>query len=885
MTARSGTRCVTRSPPSRSVEIVAVARDADEAIRLTHERHPDVVLLDVRMPKGGGVRAAREIRREDLGVRIVAFSAGHSREAVLEMLDAGATGYVAKGISADDLITAVHRSYTGDYCLSPVATQQLAVAVNDQASDVRLLASIVENSTLAICSTDVEGKVTTWNPGAERLYGYTADEIIGRKLDVIVPEDDEWGPGEWIRRVLAGERPPPVIEADRIAKGGRRVRVSISASPLRDRSGALIGVSAIAADVSELNRAREALVVGEARHRQILDATLEGVWTLGVDATTTYVNPAMAAMLGCEPQDMVGRTMFDFVPAEMTEEVQAQLELHREGTAITREVPMRSVDGRDFCVSISASPIFDPSGEYSGATALVTDVTARKETEAEMLRLATLVESSADAIMSLTPDGRIQTWNRGAQQLYGYRATEAIGRHASKLLAEDPVSRNRLIQEVGRDGHQVQIDCRDLHKYGRLIDVSVIDSPILDATGEVIGIARVARDMTEHRAARRRESEAREFLTAITANMAEGLVALDADGRVLFLNRAAEQILGWSEDELLGRSLHDSIHFRHGDGTPFPEVECPIVRSREEHKTVQIDDDVFVCAGGRTIPVAYSSAPLQLTDTHGVVVVFRDITQQKADADRRAAEQNMLTWVGRIRDALDDGRFVLHAQPIIDLRTGKTVQHELLLRMRDRNDDSRVIPPGDFLPAAERFGLIEEIDAWVVREAAEIAGRGHPVEFNLSAQSLNNPDLVGTIADAFHAAGVRPEDVVCEITETALLKNEHAGHAFAHHLASLGFKLALDDFGTGYGGFTYLTMLPITYIKIDRSFVRQLPESNENQHIVQAIISLAAGFGRKTVAEGIEDQETLELLKEMGVDYGQGYHIGVPAPLEERFGS
>ena len=257
-------------------------------------------------------------------------------------------------------------------------------------------------------------------------------------------------------------------------------------------------------------------------------------------------------------------------------------------------------------------------------------------------------------------------------------------------------------------------------------------------------------------------------------------------------------------------------------------------------------------------------------------VVVSDICQSTPEP---GAGERSTTWPQRIRDALSDERFVLYAQPIIGLITGETAKHELLIRML--GDDGEVISPGQFLSAAEVSGLIVDIDRWVAREAVRFASRGHAVQLNLSAHSLAAPDLVDDFRSELSQSGVDPSLIVVELTETALVDNEHATELFRAHIAKLGCKLALDDFGSGYGGFRYLKRLPVDYLKIDTEFVRALPTEKCSQHIVKAVVSLARDFGIETVAEGVEEEVTLELLRELGVEYAQGYAIGRPLPAAD----
>ena len=187
--------------------------------------------------------------------------------------------------------------------------------------------------------------------------------------------------------------------------------------------------------------------------------------------------------------------------------------------------------------------------------------------------------------------------------------------------------------------------------------------------------------------------------------------------------------------------------------------------------------------------------------------------------------------------------------------------------------------PGEFLPCAERFDLIQMVDKWVVARAVELAAAGHRVEVNLSAKTICDQTQVGWIERAVLGSGAPPQNLIFEITETAAAENLTAARAFAQRLRELGCAFALDDFGVGHGTFTYLRHLPVDYLKIDIQFVRNLLTDEDDQQVVRAIVGVAKQFGIKTIAEGVEDEATLQKLRRMGVDYAQGYHIGRPAPL------
>jgi diguanylate cyclase (GGDEF)-like protein len=254
-----------------------------------------------------------------------------------------------------------------------------------------------------------------------------------------------------------------------------------------------------------------------------------------------------------------------------------------------------------------------------------------------------------------------------------------------------------------------------------------------------------------------------------------------------------------------------------------------------------------------------------------------------ADGDWQAQVESRIGWHQRIREALDNDLFVLHAQPILDLVTDEVSQYELLLRML--GPDGEVIAPSVFLDIAERSGLIQDIDRWVVRRAIEMladhraAGRELRLEVNLSGKAFADRELLTMIQSDLMDSGVDPANLVLEVTETAAIANITDAQKFVRTLQAIGCGFALDDFGVGFSSFSQLKHLPVDYLKIDGSFVQDLAANAVDQRLVQAIVSVARGLGKKTIAEFVGDAETVRLLKQYGVDYAQGYHIAQPAPL------
>ena len=368
-------------------------------------------------------------------------------------------------------------------------------------------------------------------------------------------------------------------------------------------------------------------------------------------------------------------------------------------------------------------------------------------------------------------------------------------------------------------------------------------------------------------------------MRAVAESMGESLFVLDDAGKLTFVNPAGSGLLGWSEAELAGRDMHEVAHVQLGGASQHLRDACPIIAPRAAGQVSRVDDDVFTRRDGSVVPVAYTAAPfITSAGAGGTVVVVRDISRQKAKELRLRDGLRHLSWAERIGEGLDQERFVLYAQPIVDLATAKTAAHELLIRMRVAG--GRIIAPGQFLPTAEEVGLILQIDEWVAHRAAEFAGRGHTVTMNLSGASLARPDMADVIESALAGQSADPANLVLEFTETSLLRDEAGARRFSERIVGLGVLIALDDFGTGYGGFTYLQRVRVHYLKIDGEFVRGIRSDSASRHVVRAAVSLAGAFGQQTVAEGVERRASVNLLSDLGVDYGQGYALGRPAPAE-----
>lgn len=280
-----------------------------------------------------------------------------------------------------------------------------------------------------------------------------------------------------------------------------------------------------------------------------------------------------------------------------------------------------------------------------------------------------------------------------------------------------------------------------------------------------------------------------------------------------------------------------------------------------------------------TAEVAVRSAKGRGGDTH---IVFNDLD---ASVMRRRED---LDQVGQLQAALLENRFQLYAQRIVSLQEMENrPRYEILLRMLD--EDGTVLAPDRFLSAAERYQMMSSIDRWVVRRAMDMLSTSDNLleinlasfSINLSVQSINDKEFPAFVEQCVHDSGISPDTFCFEITESAVMRNLDKAQDILHRFASLGCRLALDDFGTGQCSFAYLRDLPVQYVKIDGSFVRDILENPLSEAIVESVARISRVIHARTVAEYVENDTIMSRLRELGIDFAQGYRIGKPKPLDD----
>jgi len=716
--------------------------------------------------------------------------------------------------------------------------------------------------------SDGSGRIVEVNEAWCTVVGYDREEIVGLRPPY------PWWP-EDRHEEIAG-----MFEASKAARSarwelrfrrrdGRSFPASVATSALVSGAGDFAGFASVLRDSSDERRERERLRAAEARLRQaqrmaeigsfeIDDRAGQAQWSeelFHLVGLPPHENPQALAEARARLAEPDGRRLNEVADATRADGRPREL-VHR----YRRGDELRMAETR-------IEPLSDEHGERRGLRGTMQDITERCQAKAEIHLQAHLLDAVDVGVVATDLAGVITHWNRGAQRALGWNAGDAVGRLVTEVaaVADRPGTMTNVLDELRRTEQwegELTVSRRDGTTFPGYVRAALFH----DIDGAAAGIVGVCVDVSARVETERRLRAASDYQRAITDNMGEGLYTLDVEGRLIYLNRAGEALLGWRSSDLEGEVMHDVIGGRRLDGD-----------------AVRSDEHVFVRQDATELPVEVSAVPFEVADgVRGTVVVFKDISERKErerDLERQLAQ---ISWVGRLRTALAEDRFELYAQPIVDLATGTRVQHELLIRLRD--EDGTLIAPGQFLPTAECFGLIGEIDRWVAAKGIGYAACGHPVELNISAQSLGSPDLLNVIRGELHRTGADPDLLAFEVTETALVQDAAAAERFITGLRELGCRVALDDFGTGYGGFTYLKRLPVTDLKIDIEFVRDLTESAASREVVRAVVSLARGFGQRTIAEGVEDLDTMDLLRELGVDCAQGFAIARPAPVSDVLG-
>lgn len=689
-------------------------------------------------------------------------------------------------------------------------------------------------------------------------------------------------------------------------------------------------------ELNERKQAEQALSFSEKKfsgafHSSPVMMTLEDEDHRLVDA-----NQAFCDALGYSREEVLGRTVSELNMWVTDDDPETFRKLAQEQKGLKGvEIPFRRRSG-EIGVVLTSSEKFEANDTvYELSSGL--DITERKQMEDQLFEEKELAQvtlhSIGDAVITTNVHAQIEYLNPIAENLTGWKNADAVGQdlvnvfrvinEESRQPVIDPVK--RCLQEgsvVGLANHSVLLSL-DGNEY------SINDSaaPIRNRKGDVIGAVLVFHDISEERRlslqvahdarhdsltglVNRREFEKRlerALAGAKERNQSHVLCYLDLD-QFKIINDTAGHAAG---DEMLKQisSLlgdlfrqRDTVARLGGDEFGLLIENC------------QMDDAMVICDKILTeinkLQFVWDDHSFHIGVSIGVVPIMSEkenigqllsqadiacyaakdlgrnrVCVYEADDGDTIQRHSAIIQAARMRDAITRNQFLLYCQPIVflaDEHPGFRI-YEVLLRMV--NDDNELVMPNVFIPPAERYGLMPAIDQWVIRETFSAMSRHDvgmmQVAINLSGNSLGDENFLNDVLQQFDESPVHPGQICFEITETAAIQHLSKAQKFIKEFRERGGKIALDDFGSGFSSFRYLQSLPVDYIKIDGAFVREMVSNPGDQAMVEAITSVAHTLGIQVIAEHATDQETVDLLWEIGVEGAQGYGIGYPTPVED----
>ncbi len=655
-----------------------------------------------------------------------------------------------------------------------------------------------------------------------------------------------------------------------------------------------------------------------------------------------YANRQFASFVGVDGGELIGRRLADLVPPEYSELVSENIRrrIAGESAAERYEIDMVGLQGQMTRLEIASTPV----ETERGTALLITGVEILPTMTAQALRLpveaaaeprALALDSLAEAIIATDKDGRITYLNPAAEQLTGSAADAASGKLLEEIVSLVDETDRRLLSDPVHQalttGAAVNLSRRALmlsRASGSERSIELSASPIRNPARELVGAVVMLHDVTEMRGLTRQMSyqaahdaltglvNRREFERRLEEAIESGhrgdgqhvLCYLDLD-RFKLVNDTSGHLAGDSMLREVAKLLRDAVRDSDtvgrlgGDEFGILLVGCPLEKARQiaddvtravgDHRFVWRDKIFNIGASIGLVEISRESGTLEellaAADTAcyvakkqgtGRVVVY------SARDEALARHTGEIQWLQRLQSALKENRFHLYQQVIVaahDDDGGPAM--EVLVRLHDESGHD--LPPAEFMRAAERYRLMGLVDRWVVQTTLAALGRGaiavpprHSVAINISGQTLGDLQFLEFVVECLDSTGVTPGQVCFEIAESAVIANLDHARRFVGVLHGMGCQFALDDFGSGVGSFSNLKTLPLDYLKIDGSFIRNLARDSVNQAMVTAMIKLARTLNFKVIAEQVEDSSAEEAARRMGVDYLQGYAIGRPQPLE-----
>jgi diguanylate cyclase (GGDEF)-like protein/PAS domain S-box-containing protein len=692
---------------------------------------------------------------------------------------------------------------------------------------------------------------------------------------------------------------------------------------------------AIIQDITERQRAEEELRASLAQRKLILDNVPAMICYLDSQCRVQYANRQYAEFHASKPDALEGRMLQDIIGADDWAEAQPRLARAFGGETVTARIRRRrQTDGSLRELDLSLVPNRDEQGRVVGVYAMLHDVTRRRRAEESLRLLERALESSANSVMITRPTDHGQEIvyvNPAFERITGYSREEVIGRNPRLLHREDRDQPGiEALRMAVREGRETSALIRDYRKDGTLFWNEVRVAPVRDEAGRVTHFIGISSDVSE-RIRYQEEIERNANYDSLTGLPNRNLLKDRLTQAVLKAERSQQPMAVMYLDVDHLKRINDSFGHLVGDRViaAIGSRLAGAVRSGDTVARVGGDEFVIVLADLKREEDAahvaskvlnFVSTPLKV-DTHEFVLSasaglalypkdgrdaatllqHADTALYRAKEDGRdcfrffAAEMNarVVRFVHleeALRRALQENEFGLQYQPIVRLRSGAMVGAEALIRWQ--RADGSAISPGEFIPVAEGSGLIVPLGRWVLATATQQVAawnrrRREPlfVSVNISARQFRDPRLVEVVRETLAAARLDPAMLKLEITETAMMQDVEAGMRCVAALKALGIRLAIDDFGTGYSSLAYLKRFPIDALKIDRSFVRGLPDDEDSAAICGAVIDMAHRLGIEVVAEGVETPEQMQHLARWGCDMAQGYLFGRPLGAEDFAGA
>jgi diguanylate cyclase (GGDEF)-like protein/PAS domain S-box-containing protein len=768
---------------------------------------------------------------------------------------------------------------------------------------------------------------------AQALIGKTDLDIWPAELAHKYRSDD--------REVMRCRQPKRMEEQVEDRELGKRWVETIK-TPIVDDNGGVIGTTGIARDITERKRAEQALRASEERYRHLVEGAPVIVYRYATRKGASYWSPKVQDVLGFSPQDVADNPYLwhDAIHPEDLPRVDTAIAGFEEGKSIDLEYRICGVNGEWHWFSDQSVGRRDQHGDIV-IEGVATDITERKAVEEvlfeEREKALVTLRSISDAVVTTDANGQVEFLNTVAERLTGWRHDEAQGRPLDDIFQIVNEHRKRIEDPLSRalsEGDIVELEYHTLliGRDGSEFAIQASAAPICDQASRVHGVVLVFKDVTEqHRLSRRLHHQAthdsltglvnrKEFEDRLDHSIAAFhthgtpyvLCYLDLD-QFKVVNDTAGHSAG---DEMLKQIAgllqtcirsRDTLGRMGGDEFSLLLENCPLGKALEiaENLVATIGDFRFTWGERRfAIGVSIGVVPItvDMTDrvqlmTKADVACFaaKDLGRNRvsvycADDSELSQRHHDIVRAAELREALEQYRFRLYAQAIRSATDpdGQVVHYEVLVRLLDENGE--LLLPGSFIPAAERFGLMIEVDRWVISEALRqysslgIADGGPGLAINLSGDSLSDDRLVDFVCVLLAATAVPAHCVCFEVTETAAINRLAIAQKVITDLRDLGCRFALDDFGSGLSSFTYLKHLPVDYLKIDGSFIRDMHWDEVDRAMVKSINDIGHTMGIATVAECVESEEILAAVRQVGIDFVQGYAVGRPRPLPELVG-